>query len=68
MGRILHGSAILPLKVVNALLQPNNVQERQFAIQMEHARVNVQNLININDDPKYYHGYMQKNYSNILFF
>ena len=52
MGLILQGSAIVQLTVVNALPQPNNVQERQFAIQMEHARVNIRNLNGINDKPK----------------
>ena len=52
MGLILQGSAIVQLTVVNALPQPNNVQERQFAIQMEHARVNIRNLNGINDKPQ----------------
>ena len=52
MQLIRHGSAIVLQTIVNALPQQHNVQERQFAIQMEHARVNIQNLININDDPK----------------
>ena len=52
MGLILHGSAIVQLTAVNALPQPSNVQERQFATQMEHARVNIKNLNNFNDKPK----------------
>ena len=51
IGLILHGSVIVQLTVVNALPQPSNVQERQFAIQMEHARVNIRNLNDINDNP-----------------
>ena len=52
MRLIPQGSAMAQQTSVNALPQQRNVQERQFAIQMEHARVNIQNLININDDPK----------------
>ena len=46
MALILHGSAIVQPTAVNALPQPSNVQERQFATQMEHARVNIKNLKN----------------------
>ena len=52
IGLILHGSAIVQLTAVNALPQPSNVQERQFATQMEHVRVNIKNLNNFNDKPK----------------
>ena len=55
MGLILHGSAIVQLIAVNALPQPSNVQERQFATQMEHARVNIKNLNNFVDKPNIVH-------------
>ena len=52
MGLILHGSAIVQLTVVNALPQPSNVQERRFAIHMDHARVNMKYLNKIIDKPQ----------------
>ena len=52
MGLIPHGSAIAQQMTVNALPQQRNVQEIQFAIQMEHARVSINNRINISHMPK----------------
>ena len=40
-----HGSAIAQQTTVNALPQRRNVQERQFAIQVEHAKVNIKLLL-----------------------
>ena len=45
-------SAIAKQAIVNALPQQSNVQEGQFAMQVEHARVNIQNPINIGHKPK----------------
>ena len=46
------GSAMAQQTSVNALPQQRNAQERQFAIQAEHARVNINNHINIIHMPK----------------
>ena len=69
MGLILQGSAIVQLTAVNALPQPINVQERQFATQMEYARVNIKNLNNIIDKPKIIciKGTCKTNYNTIIF-
>ena len=40
-------SAIAKQTIVNVLPQQSNVREGRFAIHMEHARVNIQNPINI---------------------
>ena len=47
MGLIPHGSAISLQLTVNALPQQRNVQEIQFAIQVEHATVSINNHMNI---------------------
>ena len=47
MGLIPHESAIAQETFVNAQPQQSNVRESRFAIQMEHARVNIENPINI---------------------
>ena len=53
MGLIPHGSAISLQLTVNALPQQCNVQEIQFAIQVEHARVSINNYINISHMPNF---------------
>ena len=53
MVLILHGSTKVQLTAVNALPQPSNVQERQFATQMEHARVNIEISITLTISQKY---------------
>ena len=45
-----HESAIEQITLAHALPQQRNVQERQFAIQKEHARVNMTNTVNVNHD------------------
>ena len=52
MVLIPHGSVIAQQMTVNALVQQRNVQEIQFAIQVEHARVSINNHINISHTPK----------------
>ena len=54
MRLIPQGSAMAQQTSVNALPQQRNAQERQFAIQAEHARVNINNHINIIHMPKKY--------------
>ena len=47
MVLIPHGSVIAQQMTVNALVQQSNVQEIQFAIQVEHATVSINNHMNI---------------------
>ena len=47
MVLIPHGSVIVQQMTVNALVQQSNVQEIQFAIQVEHATVSINNHMNI---------------------
>ena len=53
MRLIPQGSAMAQQTSVNALPQQRNAHEGQFAIQAEHARVNINNHIIIIHMPKY---------------